>query len=186
LIAPAYVKPFVKRQKNDVADAEAICEAAQRPAMRFVGVKSEEKQAAGILFRTRDLLVRQRTQAINAIRGHLVEFGIVAAKGPFHVIKLTTAIEDDPSTLPESARQILRVLVEQMRSLDQTVALLDREIARRANEDTEAKRLMTIPGVGPITATALGALAPPVQIFKRERDFAAWLRLTPLQRFHGR
>ena len=98
------------------------------------------------MFRTRDLLVRQRTQAINAIRGHLAEFDIVAAKGPFHVIKLTTAIEDDPSTLPESARQILRVLVEQMRSLDQTVALLDREIARRANEDTEAKRLMTIPG----------------------------------------
>src|SRR5712672_1269992 len=142
LIAPAYVKPFVKRQKNDVADAEAICEAAQRPAMRFVGVKSEEKQAAGIVFRTRDLLARQRTQAINAIRGHLAEFGIVAAKGPFHVTKLTTAIEDDPSALPESARQILRVLVEQMRSLDQKVALLDREIARRAKEDTEAKRLM--------------------------------------------
>lgn len=146
LIAPAYFKPFAKRQKNDVADAEAICEAAQRPAMRFVGVKSEEKQAAGIVFRTRDLLVRQRTQAINAIRGHLAEFDMVAAKGPFHVIKLTTAIEDDPSTLPESARQILRVLVEQMRSLDQKVALLDREIARRAKEDTEAKRLMTIPG----------------------------------------
>jgi len=185
LIAPAYVKPFVKRQKNDVADAEAICEAAQRPAMRFVGVKSEEKQAAGIVFRTRDLLARQRTQAINAIRGHLAEFGIVAAKGPFHVTKLTTAIEDDPSALPESARQILRVLVEQMRSLDQKVALLDREIARRAKEDTEAKRLMTIPGVGPITATALAALAPPAQIFKRGRDFAAWLGLTPLQRSAG-
>jgi transposase len=145
LIAPAYVKPFVKRQKNDVADAEAICEAAQRPAMRLVGVKSEEKQAAGIVFRTRDLLVRQRTQAINAIRGHLAEFSIVAAKGPFHVIKLTTAIEDGPSSLPKSARQILRVLVEQMRSLDQKVALLDREIVRRAKEDTEAKRLRLTP-----------------------------------------
>ncbi len=85
LIAPGYVKPFVKRQKNDAADAEAICEAAQRPTMRFVAVKSEEQQAAAVMFRARDLLVRQRTQTINAIRGHLAEFGLVAAKGPFHV-----------------------------------------------------------------------------------------------------
>jgi transposase len=93
LIAPDYVKPFVKRQKNDAADAEAICEAAQRPTMRFVAVKSDEQQAAAIVFRARDLLVRQRTQTINAIRGHLAEFGVVAAKGPFHVAKLVTAID---------------------------------------------------------------------------------------------
>lgn len=185
LIAPAYVKPFVKRQKNDAADAEAICEAAQRPAMRFVAVKSEETQAAAIVFRTRDLVVRQRTQAINALRGHLAEFGMVVAKGPFHVGKLVAAIEDSHSTLPAAARQVLHVLVDLLRSLDEKIALLDREIARRAKEDAEARRLMTIPGIGPITATALVALAPPALTFKRGRDFAAWLGLTPLQRSTG-
>ena len=185
LIAPDYVKPFVRRQKNDAADAEAICEAAQRPTMRFVAVKSEEQQAAAVVFRARDLLVRQRTQTINAMRGHLAEFGIVAAKGPFHVAKLVTAIESDRSGIPEMARPILRLLVEQLRSLDERVALLDRELARRAKEDAEAKRLMTIPGIGPITATALAALAPTAQAFKRGRDFAAWLGLTPLQRSTG-
>ncbi|MES0160311.1 MULTISPECIES: IS110 family transposase [unclassified Mesorhizobium] len=185
LIAPGYVKPFVKRQKNDAADAEAICEAAQRPTMRFVAVKSEEQQAAAIVFRVRDLVVRQRTQTINAIRGHLAEFGMVAAQGLFHVAKLLAAIEDKGSAVPEVARSILRLLVEQLRSLDEKMALLDREIARRAKEDTEARRLMTIPGIGPITATALAALAPSAQTFKRGRDFAAWLGLTPLQRSTG-
>ena len=185
LIAPDYVKPFVRRQKNDAADAEAICEAAQRPTMRFVAVKSEEQQAAAVVFRARDLVVRQRTQTINAMRGHLAEFGIVTAKGPFHVAKLVTAIESDRSGIPEMARPILRLLVEQLRSLNERVALLDRELARRAKEDAEAKRLMTIPGIGPITATALAALAPTAQAFKRGRDFAAWLGLTPLQRSTG-
>lgn len=96
LIAPGYVKPFVKRQKNDAADAEAICEAAQRPTMRFVAAKSEEQQAAAMVFRVRGLVVRQRTQTINAIRGHLAEFGLVAAQGHFHVDKLVTAIEERP------------------------------------------------------------------------------------------
>src|SRR6476469_10903343 len=94
LIAPAYVKPFVKRQKNDMADAEAICEAAQRPTMRFVALKSANQQADAIVFRTRDLLVRQRTQTINALRGHLAEFGVIAAKGPVHTCKLIAALED--------------------------------------------------------------------------------------------
>ncbi len=185
LIAPDYVKPFVKRQKNDAADAEAICEAVQRPTMRFVAAKSEEQQAAAIVFRARDLLVRQRTQTINAIRGHLAEFGMVAAQGPSHVAKLVSAIEDRDTDIPELARPILRLLVEQLRSLDERVARFDRELARRAREDAEAKRLMTIPGIGPITATALVALVPTAQAFKRGRDFAAWLGLTPLQRFTG-
>ena len=185
LIAPGYVKPFVKRHKNDAADAEAICEAAQRPTMRFVAVKSDEQQAAAMVFRARDLLVRQRTQTINAIRGHLAEFGIVAAKGPFHVTKLVTAIDDNGTSVPDTARPILRMLVEQLRILDERVALLDRELARRAREDAEAKRLMTIPGIGPITATAFVALAPAAQTFKRGRDFAAWLGLTPLHRSTG-
>ncbi|MDX8522747.1 IS110 family transposase [Mesorhizobium dulcispinae] len=150
LIAPGYVKPFVKRQNNDAADAEAICEAAQRPTMRFVAVKSEDQQAAAMVFRVRDLVVRQRTQTINAIRGHLAEFGLVAAQGLFDVAKLVAEIEDKDSSIPEAARPILSLLVEQLRSLDERVAVLDREIARRAREDAEARRLMTIPGVGPI------------------------------------
>ncbi|MET3583874.1 transposase [Mesorhizobium robiniae] len=185
LIAPGYVKPFVKRQKNDAADAEAICEAAQRPTMRFVAVKSEEEQAAAMVFRVRDLVVRQRTQTINAVRGHLAEFGLLAAQGLFHVTKLVAAIEDKDSAIPEAARPILSLLVEQLRSLDERVAMLDREIARRAREDAEARRLMTIPGIGPITATALAALAPSAATFKRGRDFASWLGLTPLQRSTG-
>jgi transposase len=186
LIAPDYVKPFVKRQKNDAADAEAICEATQRPTMRFVAVKGEEQQAAAVVFRARDLFVRQRTQIFNAIRGHLAEFGMVVAKGPFHVAKLVAAIEDSHAGVPPMVRPILRLLADQLRSLDERVVMLDRELARRAREDEEAKRLMTIPGIGPITATALVALAPAAQAFKRGRDFAAWLGLTPPAALHGR
>jgi len=138
-----------------------------------------------MVFRVRDLVVRQRTQTINAIRGHLAEFGFVAPQGLFDVAKLVATIEDKEIGTPEAARPILSLLVAQLRSLDDRVAVLDREIARRAREDAEAKRLMTIPGTGPITATALAALAPPATTFKRGRDFAAWLGLTPLQRSSG-
>ncbi len=118
LISPAYVKPFVKRQKNDAADAEAICEAAQRPTMRFVAPKSEQAQAAAVVFRARDLLVKQRTQIINALRGHLAEFGLVVAKGPAHVPQLVQAVEDPVEPIPELARPILRMLIETLRGLD--------------------------------------------------------------------
>ena len=185
LMAPAYVKPFVKRQKNDAADAEAICEAVQRPTMRFVAVKSEVAQAAAVVFRTRDILVRQRTQIINALRGHLAEFGLVVAQGPAHVTKLVMAVQDPDHMLPEAARPILCVLVDMLALLDQRIKLLDVEIARRAKEDDLARRLMSVPGVGPVIATAVAALAPPAETFKRGRDFAAWLGLTPLQRSTG-
>jgi transposase len=185
LIPPAYVKPFVKRQKNDAADAEAICEAAQRPTMRFVAVKSEEAQAAALVFRTRDLLVRQRTQMINALRGHFAEFGIVVAKGPQHAASLAAWVEDPASGLLEAARPCLAVLTDELRRLDKCIEELDREIMRRAKDDEAARRLMTIPGIGPITATALLALAPAAATFKRGRDFAAWLGLTPLQHSSG-
>src|SRR5690242_9526037 len=185
LIAPAYVKPFVKRQKNDMADAEAICEAAQRPTMRFVALKSANQQAAAVVFRTRDLLVRQRTQAINALRGHLTEFGVIAAKGLVHTSKLIAALEDPASDLPQAARAILAVLVEELRSLDERIAVLDREIAQHAKENAVARRLMTIPGIGAVTAAALTALAPAADPFRRGRDFAAWLGLTPVQRSSG-
>ena len=147
LIPPAYVKPFVKRQKNDASDAEAMCEAVLRPTMRFVAVKSEQTQAAAMVFRTRDHLVRQRTQIINALRGHLAEFGIVVAQGPAHVSKLVIVVQDPQQSLPD--------------------------MARRAKEDEVAHRLMTILGIGPVIATALTALTPAASTFKRGRDFAA-------------
>ena len=119
LIPPAYVKPFVKRQKNDAADAEAICEAAQRPGMRFVPVKSEARQAGAVVFRARDLLVRQRTQCINALRGHLAEYGHVAPQGPAHVDSLAALVEDPESSVPESARGILQVLIRTLNALEE-------------------------------------------------------------------
>jgi len=182
LIPPAYVKPFVKRHKNDAVDAEAICEAAQRPNMRFVAIKSEDQQASGLVFRTRDLLVRQRTQLINAIRGHLTEYGWVAPKGPSHVAMLGDLLEDKiGSSIPEAARAMFRTMLALLEELNDRIGDLDKEIARRAREDAIARRLMTIPGVGPITATAIAALAPPAETFAKGRDFAAWLGLAPRQ-----
>jgi transposase len=185
LLPPAYVKPFVKRQKNDAADAEAICEAAQRPTMRFVLPKSAEAQAAAVVFRTRDLLVRQRTQLINALRGHLAEFGFVVPQGPGHVTKLIALVEDPASDLPVAARTILSVLSQTFQTLQLKIALLDREITARAKANETAKRRMTIPGIGPVAATAIVALAPAASTFRRGRDFAAWLGLTPKQHSSG-
>lgn len=185
LIPPAYVKPFVKRQKNDAADAEAICEAAQRPTMRFVTVKSEERQANAAVFRLRDLLVRQRTQLINALRGQLAEYGWIVAQGPTHVAKLIELVNNPTSDLPKAAREVFIILIDTLQSLDEKVRQLDAEIARRAKEDEVSRRLMTIPGIGPITATALAALAPDPVTFTKGRDFAAWVGLTPLQKSTG-
>ena len=185
LIAPAYVKPFVKRQKNDMADAEAICEAAQRPTMRFVQGKSAEAQASAVVFRTRDLLVRQRTQLINALRGHLTEFGYIVRQGVGHVGKLIEVVKDPASDIPVQARPVLVVIAQGLEALQTQIALLDREIASRAKADAVAKRLMTIPGVGPVIATALVALAPAASTFRRGRDFAAWLGLVPRQHSSG-
>ena len=171
LIPPAYVKPFVKRNKNDAVDAEAICEAAQRPGMRFVAVKTEEQQAAGLVFRTRDLVVRQRTQLINAIRGHLAEYGWVAPRGTASMAMLADLLEDGDiaSSLPEAARPMFKLMIDLLAELDEQIATLDREIARRAKEDEAARRLMTIPGIGPIAATAIIALAPPIETFRNPR-----------------
>ena len=130
LIPPAYVKPFVKRQKNDTVDAEAICEAATRPSMRFVPVKSEEQQANGVVFRARDLLVRQRTQCINALRGHLSEYGYVFPQGITHADAVIAHVEDPASSVPEGARAILAVLVGTFRALEAQVQVLDAEITR--------------------------------------------------------
>lgn len=185
LIPPAYVKPFVKRQKSDAADAEAITEAAQRPTMRFVAVKSEEGQAAAVIFRTRDLLVRQRTQLINALRGHMAEFGLVVPQGAARAKGLIAMVADPEAPLPGAARPALEVLASALTRLEAEIRSLEAEIVRRARENDVARRLMTIPGVGPLIATALVALAPPPETFRRGRDFAAWLGLTPRQHSTG-
>ena len=185
IMPPVYVKPFSKRQKNDASDAEAICEAASRPTMRFVAVKSEAQQARGMLFRTRDLLIRQRTQTNNALRGHLAEFGVIAPKGRAHVARLASAVGDPDSGLPESVREPGRLLLGQIAGLNREVDELERRIRSGAYEDEEARRLMSIPGIGPITASAILAFAPPLESFGCGRDFSAWLGLVPRQHSTG-
>lgn len=161
LIPPVYVKPFVKRQKNDMADAEAICEAAQRPRIRVVSMKSEETQSAAMAFRMRELLMRQRTQAINAPRGHLSEFGKIVPQGAANVPKLIAIVEDAESGLPADAIPTLKVLVATLAHLEAEIEKLDAEIARCAKENVVVRRLMTVPGIGPLIATAIAVLAPP-------------------------
>ncbi len=185
LIPPAYVKPFVKRQKNDAADAEAICEAALRPTMRFVAVKSEETQGAAMVFRMRELLIRQRTQAINALRGHLAEFGQIVPQGAANAARLIAMVEDPDSGLPVDAIATLQILVAALSHLEAEIGTLDAEITRRAKENDVARRLMKVPGIGPLIATAIAVLAPPPATFRKARDFAAWLGLVPRQHSTG-
>ena len=181
LIPPIYVKPFLKRQKNDSNDAAAIVEAAQRPTMRFVAVKSEEAQADAMLFRTRALLVRQRTQTINSLRGQLAEFGVIAAQGVGSIAMLRFEWGAAKATLPEQVVPMTELLFEQIAALSQKIAGLEKEIRSRTRAREEMKRLMTIPGIGPICAMAVSAFAPPMESFGCGRDFAAWVGLTPRQ-----
>ncbi|KAG5730076.1 hypothetical protein E4T56_gene18707 [Termitomyces sp. T112] len=179
LIAAQYVRPFVKRQKNDAADAEAIVIAAQRPEMRFVEPKTAEQQSRAILFRARERLVRQRTELINALRACLYEYGHIIPQGA-HQIKRVAEILDTPnSDLPALMREECAELLEQI--AEQTVRINARttKIKALAVEADTARRLQTIPGVGPLTALAVEAFAPPMENFKCGRDFAAWLGLVP-------
>jgi len=185
LIAPIYVKPFVKRQKNDAADAEAIVEAALRPTMRFVAVKTEDQQARAMLFRTRQMFVGQRTQMINALRGHLAEHGLVAARGPAHVKRLAAALTDEDIALPDGVRDLGQIYLDQIDSLTARIAELDRKMKRAAKEADLARRAQTMPGVGPVTALAIETFAPAMASFRRGRDFAAWLGLAPKQHSTG-
>lgn len=185
LIPPIYVKPFVKRQKNDAADAEAIAEAASRPTMRFVPVKSAEQQAAGMVFKTRDLFVRQKTQAINALRGHLAEHGVVAPQGSIHLKRLQLALMDEERAIPEAVRLHAELILEQIADLQIRIDKLEKEIAATSRSNEIAARLMTIPGIGPVTAAAILALAPHPSAFRRGRDFSAWMGLTPRQNSSG-
>ena len=182
LIPPIYVKPFVRRQKNDAADAEAIAEAASRPTMRFVAVKTEEQQARSMIFRTRDLLVRQRTQLVNALRGHLAEHGIVAAQGLAKVKVLATAMRDTGSLHP-LVHELGQRYLDHIARLDVEIAELDKILRRPSKDDETAKRLQSMPGMG--SRRGIEAFAPPMATFKRGRDFAAWLGLVPRQHTTG-
>lgn len=185
LIAPRYVKPFVKRHKNDAADAEAIVEAAQRPTMRFVEVKSPESQARAVLFRTRAQFIRQRSEAANALRAHLYEFGYVAPLGIGQVKRLAEIIETERERLPAPVRLACGELLTQIAQLSERLRCLDREIALQSGRGEIARRLQTMPGVGPITALAVETFAPAMESFRSGRDFAAWLGLVPLQKSTG-
>ncbi len=186
LMPPAYVKPYVKRGKTDAADAEAICEAMTRPTMRFVPTKTAGQQASAAELKVRQLLVAQRTRTINALRGHMAEFGIIAAKGTWRVSDLTAVVQDvDDTRLPDVARAALLMLTEQIKNLDDQIGRIETAMVRRSRVDETARRLASIPGIGAITATALQALVPDPCGFKSGRHFAAWLGLTPRSHSSG-
>lgn len=186
LMPASYVKPYVKRQKNDATDAEAICEAVTRPSMRFVPVKSEEQQSVLMLHRVRELLVRQRTMLVNALRGHLAEFGIVTRQGIAGVGMLIGLAEDENNELvPPLARDALVPLVEQLRAAHEKVRELDHQIQDWHRSNELSRRLETIPGIGPITASAIVATVTDASLFKSGRQLAAWLGLVPRQNSSG-
>lgn len=185
LIPPVYVKPFVKRQKNDANDAEAIAEAASRPTMRYVSVKSSEQQAQGMVFRTRDLFVRQRSQLVNALRGHLAEFGAVVGQGMVQFRRMIANFDETAAGLPGPVQTLCQAYIEQIVLFDERIEVLDHEIKRRAKTDEATSRLMTIPGIGPMCATTIQAFAPPMEEFSNGREFAAWCGLVPRQKSTG-
>ena len=186
LLPAGYVKPYVKRGKTDAADAEAICEAVTRPSMRAVPIKTAEQQAALLLHRTRYLLVRQRTMLVNAVRGHMAEFGIVAPQGAKRVGELVALIMgEDEAALPKLARQGLRLLAAELAALEQRIEQAEAAILAWHKEHEASRRLAAIPGVGPITASAIVASVGDATQFRSGRHFAAWIGLTPKQSSSG-
>lgn len=186
LMPPQYVKPYVKRQKNDAADAEAICEAVARPTMRFVPVKTEDQQAALMLHRTRELLVRQRGMLINGLRAQLAEFGIVAAQGRTGLSDLVKLLQRPTVVdLPNLARAAMAELVGQLQELTLRIRVMDREILAWHRSNAVSRRLESIPGVGPITASAIAASVTDAGQFRNGRQFAAWLGIVPRQNSSG-
>jgi len=184
LIPPQYVKPYVRRGKNDAADAAAICEAVSRPHMRFVAIKSVEQQSLLVMHRARDLFVRQRTQLINAIRGHLAEFGLIQAQGVSNVARLLRDMRED-IVVPEPARVVIELFAEQLGALEERIDLIEARLAACHKASEVSRRLATIPGIGPIIATAITATVADPSAFRSGREFAAWLGLTPTQRSTG-
>jgi transposase len=186
LMPAQYVKAYIKRNKHDAADAEAICEAVGRPTMRFVPVKTAEQQASQLLHRGREQLVRQRTMLVNALRAHLAEFGMVAAQGLRNVGELIAIIRDDGDRrLPAVARQVLQVLANQIEQIEAAVAALERQLLAWHKTNAVSQRLATIPGIGPIIATAIASTVADPNVFRSGREFAAWLGLVPRQNSTG-
>jgi transposase len=178
LIPPQLVKPYVKRGKNDAADAEALCEAMSRPTMRFVPAKSPEQQAALMLVSVRDRLVRNRTQLANAIRGHAAEFGLTAAQGMAHLGPLLDRIQADVS-LPALARELFAMQAKEYEQLQTQIDEVDAQLLARHRADECSRRLAKIPGVGPVGAMLLRMKTPEPELFRSGRQFAAWIGLTP-------
>jgi transposase len=190
LIPAAHVKPYVRRGKNDAVDAAAICEASGRPGQRFVPVRSVENQAELMRHRTRELLMRQRTALLNALRGHLAEIGIIAAQGAQNAYGLKRTLEaghdeNGEVVVPDCVRTALAPLCVQIDALDEAIATIDAAIAASVKADVRAKRLMTIPGIGPVIASALLASVQDFGAFSGGREFAAHLGLTPRQHSTG-
>ena len=186
LMPPHYVKAYVKRNKNDAADAEAICEGVKRPTMRFVAIKTVEQQSALMMHRARDLLVRQRTMLVNALRGHMAEFGLVSAQGLHNVTGLIAIIRNGADErIPDLARQILTVIADQIDEIGGNVSVLEVQILAWHKNNPVSQRLATIPGIGPIIATAIAATVPDPSVFRNGREFAAWLGLVPRQNSTG-
>ena len=178
LIPPQYIKPYVKRGKNDAIDAEAICEAMSRPGMRFVPVKSTDEQAALMLLKVRDLLIKQRTMVVNAIRGHAAEFGVVGAKGPTKLTVLLQEIAEDADQ-PALAKEMLATLGGQLAAIEMRLGGIEAKLMARYKADARSRLLATIPGVGPIGAVSFALKVPDATVFRSGRHFAAWLGITP-------
>jgi transposase len=186
LMPPQYVKAYVKRNKHDAADAEACCEAVQRPGMRFVPIKSAPQQATCMLHRVRDQLIGQRTATINALRGHLTELGIVAARRQAGVRQLLARIgEIENDRIPPLAREMLQILAAHLRDLETKIAALDRRLVALTRTDPVCRALSEVPGVGPVIATAFAATVPDATAFRSGRHLAAWLGLVPRQHSSG-
>ncbi len=179
LMPPQYIKPYVKRGKNDAIDAAAICEAMSRPGMRFVAVKSAESQAGLMVLRVRDLLVKQRTALINAIRGHAAEFGVSAAKGPVKVAELLHRAHAEAAKVPAPALEMLRLLAGQLDAIETRLTTLEAQLIGVHKANPTSQCLATIPGVGPIGAVSFALRVPDPKAFRSGRHLAAWLGLTP-------
>jgi transposase len=183
LMPAHYVKAYVKRGKNDAADAEAICGAVTRPSMRFVPIKTEAQQAVLVLHRVRELLVGQRTQTVNALRGHLAEFGVIEPQGIWHMGRLRAHLEE--GAVPEPGRTVLGLLATQFDEIESRIAAIEDEILAPHRANPVSRRLAKIPGIGPLIASAITATVPDATVFRSGREFAAWLGLVPRQHSTG-
>jgi transposase len=186
LIPTQYAKAYVQRNKTDPADAAAICEAVSRPSMRFVPIKTEDEQAIVSVHRVREMLIGQRTKLLNALRSHLAEFGNVAAKGPAHVKELMALLADSSQpSVPEPLRQVLLALTSLLTSLERQIAVVEKQIMAWHKGNERSRRLIAIPGFGPILSSAMAARTKNPERFASSRDFSAWIGLVPKQESSG-